>query len=162
MAMMEGTFFQALVIPGHSPDADSLAHYCSSTGVIYCTDRAADMGNGSLLDKVSYRQDFTMKTLNGQISARWTCHGYDCLTLQGAPETGDIPGAMHKPSTIEVKPESLEYAPTGGTKVIDLSGIILMARNYVQRSPIFTTTSTVKTKRASTPGRSVVTSQAAS
>ena len=105
---MEGTFFQALVIPGHSPDADSLAHYCSSTGVIYCTDRAADMGNGSLLDKVSYRQDFTMKTLNGQISARWTCHGYDCLTLQGAPETGDIPGAMHKPSTIEVKPESLE------------------------------------------------------
>jgi len=39
------------------------------------------------------------------------------LTSQGAPETGDIPGATHKPTTIEVKPESLEYAPTGGTKV---------------------------------------------
>lgn len=24
---------------------------------------------------------------------------------------------MHKPTTIEVRPESLEYAPTGGTKV---------------------------------------------
>lgn len=40
-----------------------------------------------------------------------------CLTSQGAPETGDIPNGMHKPTTIEVKPESLEYAPTGGTKV---------------------------------------------
>jgi len=86
------------------------------------------MGNGSLLDNVSCRQDFTMKTPNGQISARCVCHGYNCLTLQGAPETGDIPGAMHKPSTIEVKAESLEYAPTGGTKVIDLSAIVLMAQ----------------------------------
>jgi len=103
-----------------------------------------------------------MKTPNGQISARWVCHGYDGLTLQGAPETGDIPGAMHKPSTIEVKAESLEYAPTGGTKVIDLSAIVLMARNSVLPSPIFTTTSTVKTKRASIPGRSVTTSRAPS
>jgi hypothetical protein len=53
------------------------------------------------------------------------------LTLQGAPETGDIPNAMHKPTTIEVKPESLEYGPTGGTKVIGLSTHILKPRHSV-------------------------------
>ena len=37
--------------------------------------------------------------------------------MQGAPETGDIEGAMPKPTTIPVKPESLEYSPTAGTKV---------------------------------------------
>jgi len=41
----------------------------------------------------------------------------DIFTCEGAPETGDIPDAMHKPDTIQVKPEALEYAPTGGTKV---------------------------------------------
>jgi hypothetical protein len=53
------------------------------------------------------------------------------LTLQGAPETGDIPNAMPKPTTIEVKPESLEYGPTGGTKVIDQSPYILKRRHFV-------------------------------
>ena len=40
------------------------------------------------------------------------------LMLQGAPETGDIPNGMRKPAVIEVKPQSLEYAPTGGTNVL--------------------------------------------
>jgi hypothetical protein len=43
--------------------------------------------------------------------------GWKSLTSQGAPETGDIPNAMSKPTSIEVRPESLEYAPTAGTKV---------------------------------------------
>lgn len=57
-----------------------------------------------------------MITKNGPILGR-LYESIHILTSQGAPETGDIPGAMHKPTTIEVKPESLEYAPTGGTKV---------------------------------------------
>jgi hypothetical protein len=38
------------------------------------------------------------------------------LMSQGAPETGPIPNAMEKPSTIRVSPEALEYSPTAGTK----------------------------------------------
>ena len=74
-----------------------------------------------------------MRTPNGQILARSIplfCR-LAVSFLQGAPETGDIPGAMPKPTTIEVKPESLEYAPTGGTKVIGLSPPNLKYRNFV-------------------------------
>jgi len=63
----------------------------SSTGVIYCTDRAYSLG---------FNYD----------DPEWANFG------QGAPETGDIPNAMSKPTSIEVRPESLEYAPTAGTK----------------------------------------------
>jgi len=72
---------------------------------------------------------------------------------QGAPETGDIPGAMHKPTTVEVKPESLEYAPTGGTKVWLFRPPVLIGRNFEPQSPIFTTRCTVREKRANIPMR---------
>jgi len=51
---------------------------------------------------------------------------------QGAPETGDIPNAMPKPTTIEVKPESLEYGPTGGTKSLRTAVAELYNHEYRQ------------------------------
>ena len=69
--------------------------------------------------------------------------------LQGAPETGDIPGAMHKPTTIEVRPESLEYAPTAGTKVeIYMKQSQLIIRNFAMQSRIFTIRFIVRERRA--------------
>lgn len=55
------------------------------------------------------------------------------LTSQGAPETGDIPNAMKKPTSIPVSHASLEYAPTAGTKVPTLFQRRgrLMGRNFV-------------------------------
>ncbi|KAH9928179.1 pyridoxal phosphate-dependent transferase [Fomitopsis serialis] len=63
-----------------------------STGVIYCSDRA--MANG----------------FNYASSHEWSNLG------QGAPETGDIPGAPPRPSNVELTFDSLEYAPTTGVK----------------------------------------------
>ena len=54
---------------------------------------------------------------NGPILDRYSGNGRLGLTSQGAPETGDIPNAMKKPTSIPVSHESLEYAPTAGTKV---------------------------------------------
>jgi len=63
-----------------------------STGVIYCSDRA--MANG----------------FNYASSHEWSNLG------QGAPETGLIPEAPPRPTTIELPFDSLEYAPTTGVK----------------------------------------------
>lgn len=61
----------------------------STTGVIYCTDRATALG---------------FKTGDPE----WANFG------QGAPETGSLEGASEKPTTIEVTDAMREYAPTAG------------------------------------------------
>ena len=53
---------------------------------------------------------------------------------------------MRKPDTVKVSPESLEYAPTAGTKV-DRLPCNSNRRNFVPLSPISIITSTVKAKK---------------
>ncbi|KZP01138.1 aminotransferase [Calocera viscosa TUFC12733] len=78
-----------------------------STGVIYCTDRA--MANG-----FSYDAD------------GWANLG------QGAPEVGDIPGSVPKPTQIPVPHASLEYAPTTGVKALRQAVADLYNHTYRQ------------------------------
>ncbi|EJU00767.1 PLP-dependent transferase [Dacryopinax primogenitus] len=78
-----------------------------STGVIYCTDRA--MANG-----FSYDAD------------GWANLG------QGAPEVGDIPGALPKPTQIPIPHDSLEYAPTTGVKALRQAVADLYNHTYRQ------------------------------
>lgn len=61
----------------------------STTGVIYCTDRATALG--------FHAED-----------EEWANFG------QGAPETGSLPGAPEKPTSIQVTDAMREYAPTAG------------------------------------------------
>jgi hypothetical protein len=61
-----------------------------STGVIYCSDRAAANG-------------FSVAS-----AGDWANMG------QGAPEVGPIPGAPDRPLNISYDYEALEYAPTTG------------------------------------------------
>jgi hypothetical protein len=63
-----------------------------STGVIYCSDRAAANG-------------FTVAE-----AGEWANMG------QGAPEAGPIPGSSNRPLTVTYSYEALEYAPTTGIK----------------------------------------------
>ncbi|KAG0177874.1 hypothetical protein DFQ29_004242 [Apophysomyces sp. BC1021] len=62
-----------------------------STGVIYVTDRAVELG-------------YTPE------DPEWANFG------QGAPEVGHIPGCMNKPLHIDFPESALEYAPTHGIK----------------------------------------------
>ncbi len=82
--------------PGNSPHSKN--HHdipgvgkASTTGVIYCTDRATELG-------------FTPG------DNEWANFG------QGAPETGDFEGALPKPTCIEIQATTREYAPTVGVK----------------------------------------------
>ena len=60
---------------------------------------------------------------------------------------------MSKPKTIEVRPESLEYAPTAGTKVSSAEDDVDDNRNFVPLLPISTMNSIVRVRRVSTPLR---------
>ena len=72
------------------------------------------------------------------------------LTSQGAPETGDIPNAMKKPTSIPVSHASLEYAPTAGTKVPNhLREGRVTGRNFVLPWHIFIIPFTVRAKKVS-------------
>jgi hypothetical protein len=91
---------------------------------------------------------------NGPILDRYSGNGRLGLTSQGAPETGDIPNAMKKPTSIPVSHESLEYAPTAGTKVLTwLQERRIEGRNFVLLSRIFIILSTAKVKKVSIPMR---------
>ena len=91
-------------------------------------------------------------TRNGPILDRCFClfEGFG-LTSQGAPETGDIPNAMKKPTSIPVSHESLEYAPTAGTKVSNpFKGKgRLIGRNFVLPWHVFIILCTAKVKKVS-------------
>lgn len=100
-----------------------------STGVIYCSDRA--MANG-----FSYAA-----------SHEWANLG------QGAPEVGEIPNAPPRPTSIPVPTDSLEYAPTTGVKGLlkfsyRFRAVLNSTKNSERRSQIFTTTPTVRERRA--------------
>ena len=71
-----------------------------------------------------------MMILSGPTLVRYLISFKKSLTSQGAPETGDIPNAMTKPTSIEVRPESLEYAPTAGTTVLLATSRVDSGRNF--------------------------------
>lgn len=93
------------------PDEDDMLPGISSpgsTGVIFVMDRA--MANGFTYDDPD-----------------WANFG------QGAPEVGDIPGASHKPATIDVAAmgeDVHEYAPTTGVKALRAAVADLYNKTY--------------------------------
>lgn len=82
-----------------------------STGVIYCSDRAAANG-------------FTMASAH-----EWANMG------QGAPEAGPIPGAPPRPTSVPIPLESLEYAPTTGVKELRQAVAKLYNETYRKGKP---------------------------
>ncbi|KAH3686803.1 hypothetical protein WICPIJ_002225 [Wickerhamomyces pijperi] len=77
----------------------------AATGVIWCTDRAAE---------------------RGYPSPNWVNLG------QGMPETGNIPGCFSRPETLPISFESREYAPTSGIKELRQAIANLYNQEYRQ------------------------------
>ena len=96
-----------------------------------------------------------MMILNGPTLVRYLFRSTS-LTSQGAPETGDIPNAMTKPTSIEVRSESLEYAPTAGTKVLLVASSVDGDRNFAPPLRISTITSIARERRVNTLSRYTV------